>query len=527
MFIPTKLNIAKTILPLTLISILSACGGGGGGILNDSNSVTPIGSNTTTWTANEFARASQFKGQCQASDEKNWLRSWSNETYLWYDEIIDTDPALTSGVLDYFEQLKTNELTESGAKKDNFHFNLPTNEWERQNQAGVSYGYGFNIKILASSAPRQAIISYTQPNTPASNQNLTRGFELVEVDGIDFVNTNSSNDVSVINAGLFPTQTGKVTEFVFKDINTNENRTVTLTSQNITSQPVSNVRTDLANGEVGYFQFNSHNAIAEEQLYNAFNQLAASDIKDLVIDIRYNGGGLLQMASQIAYMIAGNSNTQGKVFERTIFNDKNPNTNPITGQALTPMSFTNQFVGFESNPSITPGTPLPTLNLNRVFVLTTSSTCSASEAIINGLRGADVEVIQVGSGTCGKPYGFYPTDNCDTTYFTIQFTGENNKGFGEFSDGFAPQNTLDNALQPLLIAGCAVADDFTTSLGDANEALLKTALSYRTTESCPAPSSTSSKQGFAPSIVDDSPKVEDTRVQTMLNQNIILSDNIR
>ncbi|WP_350669709.1 S41 family peptidase, partial [Pseudoalteromonas sp. 43-MNA-CIBAN-0464] len=82
---------------------------------------------------------------------------------------------------------------------------------------------------------------------------------------------------------------GKVTEFVFRDISTNENRIVTLTSQNIESQPVMNVRTDLANGDVGYFQFNSHNAIAETQLYNAFNQLAASSIKDLVIDVRYNG----------------------------------------------------------------------------------------------------------------------------------------------------------------------------------------------------------------------------------------------
>jgi len=90
------------------------------------------------------------------------------------------------------------------------------------------------------------------------------------------------------------------------------------------------------------------------------------------------------------------------------------------------MPFTNQFVGFADNPATVPGSALPTLNLSRVFVLTTSSTCSASEAIINGLRGADIEVIQIGSGTCGKPYGFYPTDNCATTYFTIQFSGINN-----------------------------------------------------------------------------------------------------
>lgn len=529
MFISIKHNTAKIILSLTLTTTLIACGGGGslqgGGKLDgsDANSIA----DDTSWTEGVFLDASQFKGECTASNEKNWLRSWSNETYLWYDEITDTNPSLTNELLDYFEQLKTEELTDSGALKDNFHFSLPTEEWELQNQAGISFGYGFNIKLIASAVPRQAIVSYTEPGSPASDQNILRGFEIVEIDNVDFINTNSQSDVDIINEGLFPEQTGKVTEFVFRDITTNENHTITLTSQDIVSQPVVNVRTDLVGGDVGYFQFNSHNAIAEEQLYDAFNELSASNIKDLVIDVRYNGGGLLQLASQIGYMIAGSDNTQNKIFERTIFNDKNPDTNPVTGQAIAPMPFTSQFVGFDSNSAIATGTPLPTLNLDRVFVLTTSSTCSASEAIINGLRGADIEVIQIGSGTCGKPYGFYPTNNCEVTYFTIQFTGENNKGFGEYSDGFAPQNTVDNARQPVLVSGCAVADDFANQLGNANERLLETALNYRTTGSCPAASSINSAQGFAAPFVADSLEVKDTRVQTMLKQNIILSDNMR
>ncbi|WP_404341408.1 S41 family peptidase [Pseudoalteromonas mariniglutinosa] len=521
MFIQKKLFRYVQLSALSLA--LTGCGGG-----SNTSGTNNNGTNTTiSWTEGVFSAANNFAQQCQALNEKHWLRAWSHETYLWYDEIIDTDPALTNGVLAYFDSLKTVELTESGAQKDNFHFSLPTDEWQRQNQSGISYGYGFNIKIVAPSAPRQAVITYTEPNTPASTQNLTRGFELLEVNGIDFINTTSSTDVAMINAALFPEQINQTTEFVFKDINSNEIRTVTLTSQSITAQPVVNVRTDLAAGEVGYFQFNSHNAIAESQLYNAFNQLAASNISDLVIDVRYNGGGLLQMASQVAYMIAGPNNTQGKIFERTIFNDKNPNTNPITGQPLVPMSFTDRFIGFADNPTILPGTILPTLNLDRVFILTTSSTCSASEAIINGLRGVDIEIIQIGAGTCGKPYGFYPTDNCDTTYFTIQFTGQNHQGFGEYSDGFAPQNTIDNARQPVRLAGCAVADDFTQQLGDENEALLQTALSYRNTGRCPIATSLNSIQGFAPMIGADAAIVEDRRAHTLLKQNTLLHDSMR
>ena len=129
------------------------------------------------------------------------------------------------------------------------------------------------------------------------------------------------------------------------------------------------------------------------------------------------------------------------------------------------------------------GTALPTLGLPRVFVLTGSGTCSASESVLNGVAGVDVQVIQIGATTCGKPYGFYPEDNCGTTYFSIQFKGVNAKGFGDYTDGFVP-----GATTPGSFAGCKVADDFTHALGDANEVRLATALAYRTTPTCPAPS---------------------------------------
>ena len=513
----------KLVLGLFNIGFLMILSGCGGSTMSDANPTSPNSSNTISWTADVFEPSTNFAQQCQALNEKHWLRSWSNETYLWYDEIIDRDPALTPTVSEYFALLKTEQITDSGAKKDNFHSSLPTAEWKAQSQSGVTFGYGFKIKLISATAPRQGVISYTEPNSPASNKNIARGFEILEIDGVDFINAATQAEVDILNASLFPSQTGKNTTFLFKDMNTDETREVTLTSQTIKSKPVTNVKT-LADGSVGYFQFNSHNAVAEKPLYDAFNSLKASNVTDLIIDIRYNGGGFLQIASQVAYMIAGPSNTEGKVFEKTIFNDQHPIINPVTGKRLEPMMFTDQFIGFADNPALTIGTPLPTLNLNRVFLLTTASTCSASEAIMNGLRGADIEVIQVGAGTCGKPYGFYPTDNCDTTYFSIQFTGENNKGFGEYADGFAPQNTTDNPRLPVRVQGCAVADDFSHQLGDPEEAMLKAALNYRTTGSCPVASSIASKQGFAPApISTDSLAVLDIRATAMSEQNKILS----
>ena len=92
--------------------------------------------------------------------------------------------------------------------------------------------------------------------------------------------------------------------------------------------------------------------------------------------------------------------------------------------------------------------------------------------MINALRGVDVQVNLVGGATCGKPYGFFPKDNCGTTYFAIHFEGVNDRGFGDYADGFAPT--------------CAVDDDFTRPLGDPAEARFAAALGLLATGACPA-----------------------------------------
>jgi len=139
---------------------------------------------------------------------------------------------------------------------------------------------------------------------------------------------------------------------------------------------------------------------------------------------------------------------------------------------------------------VTSGQALPYLGLSRVFVLTSGNTCSASEAVINGLRGVDVQVIQVGSTTCGKPYGFYPEDNCGTTYFSIQFQGVNQKAFGDYADGFVPAGAGATGLP-----GCAMADDLNHALGDPQEARLAAALQYRSNQTCPAVAAANAEVG--------------------------------
>jgi hypothetical protein len=266
-----------------------------------------------------------------------------------------------------------------------------------------------------------------------------------------------------------------------------------LTSANVTSTPVQGVTTiPTPTGPVGYMLFNDHLATAERLLVDAVAQLVAAGATDLVIDMRYNGGGFLDVASELAYMIAGPAVTAGKTFEKLTFNDKSPDRNPVTGAALTPTPFQSRTLGF----SLAPGQALPTLALPRVFILTGGSTCSASESVINSLRGVDVQVIQIGATTCGKPYGFYPQDNCGTTFFAIEFKGANAKGFGDYADGFTPGGAGD-ASPP----GCLVGDDFGHALGDPAEARLAAALQFRASGTCPAASALA--RGAAPTAAPD------------------------
>ncbi|HMG54608.1 MAG TPA: S41 family peptidase, partial [Kofleriaceae bacterium] len=298
--------------------------------------------------------------------------------------------------------------------------------------------------------------------SPADGK-IARGARIIKIDGVDLEN---GSDTRTLNAGLYPANLDETHTFVVVDLGSSTQRTVTLTSAQVDIAPVQSVRTlPPPNDKVGYFLFTDHIATAEKGLVDAITQLKAAGITDLILDMRYNGGGFLDIASELAYMIAGPTATAGKTFELLTFNDKHT-VDPDTGRPRAPEPFVDRTEGF----SVTAGQPLPYLGLPRVFVLTGPGTCSASESVMNSLAGVDVEVIQIGDTTCGKPYGFFPTDNCGTTFFAIQFKGVNNKGFGDYADGFAPGVSFH---------GCSTADDFDQALGDPAERLLATALAYR------------------------------------------------
>jgi C-terminal processing protease CtpA/Prc len=499
-----RLVITNALGALLAALCLAACGGGGGG---GGAAAAPGGSGGgstgLTWTQGVFPPASGLVNACEVvrtgvdqegrtfpdrqgtrQQELFWLRSWTNETYLWNTEVTDRDPNTFADRLAYFDVLKTTAITASGKPKDQFHFTQPTAEFIAQRNATPTATYGARLRVFSSTPPRDVRVLYTEPGSPASQQtggvpNLVRGSRILTVDGNDVVN---GANTTAINAGLFPATAGETHTFTVQDPG-GATRTVTLQSVNLASLAVNRVATiPVAGGSVGYMLINTFNTFAsEQQIANAINNFRAANVSDLVIDLRYNGGGLLAVASELGFQVAGPAQTSGRVFERLRFNAAAGSLDPVNGGPNTPTPFYSTARGF----SLPSGTPLQSLNLPRVYVLSTSTTCSASEAVVNALRGIGVNVVLIGTTTCGKPFGFFPASNCGVTYFSIQFQGVNDVGFGDYADGFAPANA--GAPFSVSVPGCAVADDLTRELGDPQEALLAAALQHRATGACPPP----------------------------------------
>ena len=506
--------------------VLAACGGSSSGGSSAAPPAPPpsggtggSGNSGPVFQTGVFAPEGNFVAQCQTPRtgtdpssgnpfvdrqgsttlENFWLRSWSNRTYLWFDEITDVNPYDFDDRLAYFDLLKTEAITPSGAARDQFHFTQDTAERFQRVSTGASASFGARIAILEGRPPRDVRVAYTEAVSPFADNNVARGAKILEIDGGDGVNGATQEDVDVINNALFPSEVGQTHTFVIEDSAGAEPRTFTASAATVTSEPVLRSEViDQGEDKVGYVVFNTFGtSIAERSLFDAFTDLSAQGIDDLVLDLRYNGGGFLTIASELGYMVAG-SNSVGRTFETLQFNSKFPTTNPVTGRRITPTPFISQAQDF----SVSQGTPLPTVDLNRIFILSTARTCSASEALINSLRGIDVEVILIGSTTCGKPYGFYTTDNCGVSYSTIQFRGVNAKNFGDYADGFTPaapgQTVFGEALD-----GCEVPDDFNFGLGNTDEPMLSAALTYRSTGSCPAPNTQSGKSRPAQSAQSD------------------------
>ena len=149
---------------IAALMLATACSGGGGGSQAGGGTTPPPtggGGSGPTWTSGVFQPSSQFVNRCQTVRtgldiegnpfpdqsgstllENFWLRSWTHETYLWNDEVVDRNPANYNSRLQYFDLLRTTAQTPSGKDKDQFHFSQPTEDYLAERNSAPVSGYG-------------------------------------------------------------------------------------------------------------------------------------------------------------------------------------------------------------------------------------------------------------------------------------------------------------------------------------------------------------------------------------------------
>lgn len=381
------------------------------------------------------------------NEVNNFIWKGMNEIYLWqesvpnladtqfftnatYNRFINTRNVLTltqNIVNDYFNFLNSflnpEDLYYSLLyKKDDVDkFSFITDDYIALENSfqGISTwnGVDFQLVRISGSDDIFGYVRYIANGSDAANKDIARGDLFLTVDGkqLDINNYeqllfDGKNNYTL---GMAQLNNGNI------ELN---GKTVSLTKTEFTENPILINKVIDANGtKVGYLMYNSFTANFDEALNNAIGELKSQGINELVLDLRYNPGGRVSSAIALASMVTGQF--KGQVFSKEIWNSKYQEY----FESEDPESLVNRFVDKLSN-----GTPLNHLNLNKIYVLTTTGSASASELVINGLK-PYIDVVQIGTKTTGK--------------YTASVTLYDSKNFGK--EGANPNHTY--AIQPLVL----------------------------------------------------------------------------
>jgi carboxyl-terminal processing protease len=422
--VPTTLTRILRATACALPVVLAACGGGG-----DTDSACPSSAESASVT-----------------DRNQWLRCYFNENYLWYRLSPNPSPSGFATVDAYFDALLYDggdPIPNGGGAlwpADRYSGYQSTESFNRFFGDGQTLGWGVAVNGLEAVANGQTrlFIRYVEPLSPAAQTGvlaggLRRGDEILAINTIPVATLIAADDFSALSADTAGQQ-------LRLDVRRGAAApvTVVLGAAVFGLTPVQSGQMVLSPGgrRIGYVFVKDMISQVASPLASVMVSFRTQDIQELVLDLRYNGGGLVSMGGTVASYASG-SPGNGRLYTRLLYNDK--------------QSDRNQDFLF-SNPGNWGG-------FTTVYVLAGERTCSASEQVINGLRGISVTVRMIGDTTCGKPVGFLPDDDGQgTTYSVVNFEGVNALNQGRYFDGLTPT--------------CAVAENFGLPFGDVDDPLL-------------------------------------------------------
>jgi carboxyl-terminal processing protease len=296
-------------------------------------------------------------------------------------------------------------------------------------------------------------VRYIIPNSDAATKNIQRGAIFYAINGTPLT---IDNYQSLLNSDTYSID---LAEYDNGNITPN-GQSLSLTKTALAENPILiNTVINQGNHKIGYLMYNGFYASYDYQLNAAFGQMQSANITDLVLDLRYNSGGSIRTATRLASMITGQFN--GQLFAKEQWNAKAQAYYEDTNPGNLKNNFSNS-IGTTS---------INSLHLNKIYILTSKSTASASELIINCLK-PYIDVIQIGDTTTGKNVGsitlydtptFTKSDALGSHYYAMQpivLKIVNKNGFGDYTSGLAPNyplvenlgnlNTLGNISEPLL-----------------------------------------------------------------------------
>lgn len=390
------------------------------------------------------------------------VHHYLGEMYLWNDEYNTISPDYTQGYKEFLTnnllRLTTNTLDKKADENGDFSLysyieqrhsasSEPsgTTHFSASTEKELEYSFGLTgitpINIINADSSRQVYfcVQGVFPESEAATNGIQRGNMISQIDGDKLT---ADNYAGYYYRLLQPEESQSVTLTLDTLLNgtLQEYRQVTIKSPASYCNPVVMTKViNSANHKIGYLVYNSFDASFDQELYNTFVDFKSQGITDLILDLRYNRGGRTTTANLMATCIAGEP-CKDKIFSSMRYN--NGRMDKRKGKF-----HDEKFVypGYsELGTTITNGC----LGLNHIYIIATGRTASASELIINSLRGIDIEVTIIGQQTEGKNVGMEYKDltaSSGNVYrvLPITFQTYNAKGESDYANGFAPDTEID------------------------------------------------------------------------------------